>query len=166
MSSMKIFQRARGYNMYQKLVQTDQGYQSHQLLSDLNSYRRWYWLLFKTAGNPSLKILTNMTKKTKYSFWLQKVVKMQKQYHSWKLWRLVIYEFHRYFSRQPALEGSTAKRRFFFSVLCGKTEKRQNTFFGYKKWSKSKSDNIFRSATQNLYMFDFNFSLNMSASYL
>ena len=77
MSFVKIFQRSRGCIMYLKFVQTDQGYQSHQLLSDLNSYRRWYWLLFKTAGNPTLKILRNMTKKTKYSFWLQKVVKNQ-----------------------------------------------------------------------------------------
>ena len=37
-----FFQRPRGYNMYQKLVQTDQDYQSHQILSDLNSYRRRY----------------------------------------------------------------------------------------------------------------------------
>ena len=48
----KFFQRSRGYNMYQKLVQTDQGYQSHQLLSDLDSYRRRYWSFFKTACNP------------------------------------------------------------------------------------------------------------------
>ena len=39
---------------------------------------------------------------------------------------VVIYEFHRYFLRQPILEGSTAKSIFFFSVLCGKAEKSQN----------------------------------------
>ena len=32
-------------------------------------------------------------------------------------------DFHRYFSRQPALEGSTAKTIFFLSVLCVKAEK-------------------------------------------
>ena len=69
------FQRSRRSLMYLKFVQTDHGYQSHQLLSNLNSYRWWYWLFFKTAGNHSLKIHTNITKETKYSFWLQKVVK-------------------------------------------------------------------------------------------
>ena len=33
--------------MYKKLVQTDHGYQSHQLLSDLDTYMRRYWSLFK-----------------------------------------------------------------------------------------------------------------------
>ena len=42
-----------------------------------------------------------------------------------------MYEFNHYFLRQPALEGSTAKSIFFFSVLCGKAEKSQNTVFGY-----------------------------------
>ena len=37
-----FFQRVRGYDMYQKLVQTDQDYQSHQLLSDLDTYKRRY----------------------------------------------------------------------------------------------------------------------------
>ena len=82
----------------------------------------------------------------KYRFWLQKVVKIQNQYHFWKLWRLIIYEFQR-FSRQLILEGSTAKSIFFFIVLCRKAEKWQNVFFGYKKWSKSKSDDILRSVT-------------------
>ena len=69
-------------------------------------------------------------------------------------------------SHQIDFEGSSAKSIFFFSVLCGKVEKRQNTFFGYKKWSKSESDDIFKSATQKLYIFDFYFPLEMGASYL
>ena len=54
----KFFLRLRGYNMYQKLVQTDQSYQSHQLLIDLYSYMRRYWPIFKNACNlpPSKKI--------------------------------------------------------------------------------------------------------------
>ena len=35
----EIFQRSRGCIMYLKLVPTDQGHQSHQLPSDLESYR-------------------------------------------------------------------------------------------------------------------------------
>ena len=89
---------------------------------------------------------------TKYNFWLQKVVKIQKQYHFWKLWTLIIYEFHRYFLRQPTLEGSTSKSIFFFSVLCGKAEKSQNVFFGYKKWSKFKSNITFENFGRYLYM--------------
>ena len=54
----------------------------------------------------------------------------------------------------------------FKSVLGGKAKKRQNTFFGYKKWSKNKSDVIFRSATQKLCIFHFYFPFEMSASYL
>ena len=38
--------------MYQKLVQFDQGYQSHELLSDLELYRRRYGSFFKTACIP------------------------------------------------------------------------------------------------------------------
>jgi len=33
--------------MFLKLVQTDQGYQSHQLPSNLDSYKRRYWSIFK-----------------------------------------------------------------------------------------------------------------------
>ena len=47
MSSMKIFQRPRGCNKNKKFVQMDQGYQSHQLPSDLDSYRRRYCSFFK-----------------------------------------------------------------------------------------------------------------------
>ena len=77
-----------------------------------------------------------------------------------------IYEFHYYFSPQSALEGPTTKSIFFFSVLCGKAEKSQNTFFGYKKWLKFESDDIFKCATQNLYIFNFYFPLTGGASYL
>ena len=94
-------------------------------------------------------------KTTKYRFWLQKGVKIQNQYHFWKLWTLIIWKFYHYFSRQFTLKGSTAKSIFFFSVLCGKAEKRQNTFFGYKKWSKSESDEIFKSATPKFHVFHF-----------
>ena len=105
-------------------------------------------------------------KKRKYSFKLQKRVKIQKKYYFWKLWRLIISRFRPYFWRQVTLKGSTAKSIFFFSVLCIKAEKTQNTFFGYKKWSKFESDDIFRSATQILYIFHFYISLKRSASYL
>ena len=131
MSFVKIFQRSRGCIMYLKFVQTDQGYQSHQLLSDLNSYRRWYWLLFKTAGNPSLKILTNMTKKTKYSFWLQKVVKNE-ILHLFQL--LQNYLINNFFSFLiwTSFEGFIFKKVFFFNVYCENTKKWQNTVLGYK----------------------------------
>ena len=108
----------------------------------------------------------NHEKKRKYRFKLQKRVKIQKKYYFWKLWRLIIWRFRPCFWRQVTLEGSTAKSIFFFSVLCIKAEKTQNTFFGYKKWSKFESDDIFRSATQILYIFHFYISLKMSASYL
>ena len=39
--------------------------------------------------------------------------------------------------------GFTLNEVFFFSVLCGKAEKRQNTVFGYKKRSKFKIHIIF-----------------------
>ena len=50
-----------------------------------------------------------------------------------------------------------SEKNFFFTVLGGKAEKRQNTFFGYKKWYKieSRFDNIFKSATPKLYIFHF-----------
>ena len=38
----------------------------------------------------------------------------------------------------------------FLCVLCGKVEKSKNTVLGYKKWSKSKGDIGFESATQTL----------------
>ena len=89
---------------------------------------------------------------TKYSFWLQKVVKIQKQYHFWKLWTLIIYEVHNYFSCQLTFEWSTTKNIFFFSVLCRKVEKWQNTVFGYKKWSKFKTNITFENSGSLLYM--------------
>ena len=36
----EIARRKEGAQMYQKLVQTDQGYELHQLLSDLDEYKR------------------------------------------------------------------------------------------------------------------------------
>ena len=51
--------------------------------------------------------------------------------------------------------GFTLNEVFFFSVLCGKAEKRQNTVFGYKKLSKSDSDEIFKSATPKFHVFHF-----------
>ena len=39
----------------------------------------------------------------------------------------------------------------FFSVLCRKTEKHQNTVFGYKKGSKSKTNMIFEIFGRFLY---------------
>eukprot|EP00493_Phyllostaurus_siculus_P018747 UN19043 len=42
MSCIKFFQGLRGCNMGRKLVQTDQGYQSHQLPIDLDTYMRRY----------------------------------------------------------------------------------------------------------------------------
>jgi len=41
--------------MFLKLVHTYQGYQSHQLWSDLDCYRRRHWSIFKTAALLSLK---------------------------------------------------------------------------------------------------------------
>ena len=67
----------------------------------------------------------------------------------------------------PILEFVTLRSKFvtlIFRTLGG--EKTQNTFFGYKKWSKVESDDIFRSATKSCYIFDFYFFFNMSASYL
>ena len=66
-----------------------------------------------------------------------------------------LYAFHRYFSCQPTLEGFKDKNIFFFSVLCGKPEKSQNTFFGYKKWLKFESDDIFKSTTYKFYFSHF-----------
>ena len=96
----------------------------------------WIWHLLLHVE----RFMWKSWKNHKYRFWLQKVLKLQKQYHFWTLWTLIKYEFHRYFSRRPALEGSTAQNIFFFTgtVLCGKAEKLQNTVFGYKKWSKFK----------------------------
>ena len=45
--------------MYRKLVQTDQGYQSHQLLSDLDTYIRRFCSFLKMACNPPPKKKTN-----------------------------------------------------------------------------------------------------------
>ena len=53
MSCVKIFSGLRGCNMGRELVQTDQGYPSHQLPIDLDTYRRRYWSLFKNACNPT-----------------------------------------------------------------------------------------------------------------
>ena len=75
-------------------------------------------------------------------------------------------DFNLIFTCKVTLEGPTAKSTLFFSVLCIKAAKTQNTFFGYKKWSKVESDDIFRSATKSWYIFHFYFSFNMSASYL
>eukprot|EP00493_Phyllostaurus_siculus_P025165 UN25509 len=38
--------------MYRKLVQTDQGYQSHQVLSDLDTYIQRYYSFLKMACTP------------------------------------------------------------------------------------------------------------------
>ena len=48
-----------------------------------------------------------------------------------------------FFITSKRFEGPSAKSIFFFSVLCGKAEKQQNTVFGYKKGSKSKINIIF-----------------------
>ena len=55
MPSVKIFSETSEYNMYRKLVQTDQGYESHQLLSDLDTYIRRYCSFLKMACNPPPK---------------------------------------------------------------------------------------------------------------
>ena len=44
---------------------------------------------------------------------------------------------------------------FFFSILCGKAEKSQNTVLGYKKWLKFESDDIFKSTTYKFYFSHF-----------
>ena len=49
------------------------------------------------------------------------------------------------------------KSIFFFTVLCIKAEKSQNTFFGYKKWSKVESDDIFKSTIKICMFFIFQF---------
>ena len=49
MSPVKFFQRLRGYGMYQELVQTDQVNQSHQLPTDLDTYKWRYWLYCKKS---------------------------------------------------------------------------------------------------------------------
>ena len=43
MSCVKFFQRHRGWNVGQELVQTDQDHQSHQLPNDLDTYIWRYW---------------------------------------------------------------------------------------------------------------------------
>ena len=48
----KNFQGLPVYNIGSKHVQTDQGYQSHRLPSDLDTYMWRYWQFFKTAPNP------------------------------------------------------------------------------------------------------------------
>ena len=110
--------------------------------------------------------LGKLQKTRKYRFLLQKRIKIQKKNNFWKIWRLIIQRFRPYFWGKVTLEGSTAKSTFFFSVLCVTAAKTQNTFFGYKKWSKVESDDIFKSATKKLYIFHFYFPLKMSVSYL
>ena len=48
-----------------------------------------------------------------------------------------------YFLHQINFERSNEQNTFFFSILCGKAEKDQNTLFGYKKGSKSNINIIF-----------------------
>ena len=80
-SFRKFFQRLRGCIMFLKLVQIDQGYQWQQLPSDLDSYRRRYWSIFKTATLFSLKnshFMGETRNLWKYRFRLPKGVKIHK----------------------------------------------------------------------------------------
>ena len=83
-------------------------------------------------------------KKEKYSFWLQKDVKIENQYDFWNLWTLIISKFWQSLSHQIHFEGSSVKSIFFFSVLYRKAEKQKNTIFCYKKGSKSKTKIILK----------------------
>ena len=132
MSFVKIFQRSRGCIMYLKLVQTAQGYQSLQLLSDLNSYRRRYWSIFKTAGNPPLKKLSKTWQKDKIQFL---VTKSGQKWNStcFSTTSDVIYLIiWFYFLIWTSFEGFIFKKVFFFNILCENTKKWQNAVLGYK----------------------------------
>ena len=59
-----------------------------------------------------------------------------------KVW--IILQFCAYFSLEFNSERSTIKSIFFFTVLCIKAEKPQNTVLDYKKGSKFKNNMIFR----------------------
>eukprot|EP00493_Phyllostaurus_siculus_P006650 UN06719 len=52
MPFMKFFQVLWRYDMDEAFVQTEY-YQSHQLVGDLDTYRRRYSLLFKMARKPN-----------------------------------------------------------------------------------------------------------------
>ena len=52
-------------------------------------------------------------------------------------------DFNLIFTCKVTLEGPTAKSTLFFSVLCIKAAKTQNTFFGYKNGSKLKKNITF-----------------------
>ena len=84
------------------------------------------YILFWNMYNENLTFLERFMRKnwkiTKYRFLLQKGFKIQKQYHFWNFSTLIIYEFYRYFSRQPTLEGSTAKSIFSLAALAIKSE--------------------------------------------
>ena len=69
--------------MGRKLVQADQGYQSHQLPIDLDTYRRRHWSLFKTPP-PSKK--TNSHHYTRLFLKKKKSWKTKQSYffHKWK----------------------------------------------------------------------------------
>ena len=127
------------------------------------NYNRW------TFWSQQTNFTGSITKHIflKYLMWqnflLQKEVKIENEYQFSNIWTLIIYKFWHSSSHQINFEGSNAKS-IFFSVLCEKIDKWKNTFFGYKKLSKFKSYNIFKSANQNLYMFHFYFSLKMGTS--
>ena len=82
-------------------------------------------------------------KRSKYTFGLQKGVKIEYKHHFWNLWRLFIWQFWQYFPHKINFEESNEQNAFFFSVLCGKAGKDQNTVFDYKKGSKSNINMIF-----------------------
>ena len=84
--------------------------------------------------------------KMKYTFWLQKGVELENEYHFWNLWMLIFWQCYDFLSHEINFEGSSARNNrntFFFSILWKKNKKQEYTVFGYKKWSKFKSNITF-----------------------
>ena len=103
----------------------------------------------KNHNNFSFPFHAGNMKMREYRFWLQKGLKMRKQYHFWKPWTWIISEFQSYFLRQFTLDGSTATIYFTLAFYTEKLKKSQISFLVTKSGQNSKVISLLKNLDVN-----------------